>query len=354
MANRVPPNPSGFRDINQWAAQFYEYSLANVAISGITNPQPVLLPHKSLNAMERAAQSGVLLYDPVQKSVVYSEDGVWRPIGMDFAAFMAEQEVLKEFGDTVSIVQKAKTLFEFGNHADLDITDGFATVWQLGKEAGLENEVYPVSGTNSIDSISSTDAADTQELAVEYHTSNGLTGYDERFTFGVQLVTLQGQTRVPLPVPCARVSQAYDNNGSTIAGDVFVYQNTPLTGGKPTDITKAVISIEGTNGETQSFKAAATISNDDYFFITKASFAVTRASPPAVAADFSLEVRKLGGVFRPLIGKYSLTSQTSVFEEHFEPYLIVPPNSDIRLVANTDTNASVVSGSFQGYLAKII
>lgn len=40
---------------------------------------------------------------------------------------------------------------------------------------------------------------------------------------------------------------------------------------------------------------------------------------------------------------------------NFRPYVIIPPNADIRLQGVSDDNAGVsVSGSIQGYLAKIV
>lgn len=351
----VPPNPTSYGDINTWASQFYEFYINQTQIGAVNNPQPILLAHQTTGQLDRAATPGILMYDPIQQTVVYSEGGIWRPIGMDFAAFMAEQEILQEFGDTVSIVQKARSIFKFGNNRDLDITDGFATIWHLGEEAGTENEVFVPEGTNLIDSISSTSAADTtQPIIVEYLTSDGGTGTAEKFTAGVQTVTLNGQTRVPLTVPCARVVRAYLGAPPPIAGAVYVYENTPLTAGKPTDITKAHISIDGTVGETQSFKGAFSTADDEYLIITKANVSINKASGSATAVDYRLLVRQVGSVFRPVTGiAVAGTNQTS-FAQSFNPYVIVPRNSDIVMTANTDTNSSDVSASFQGYLAKVI
>jgi hypothetical protein len=351
----LPPNPTSYSNVNAWASQFYEFYISQTQIGAVNNPQPVLLAHQTTGQLDRAATSGMLMYDPILKNVVYSDGGIWRPIGMDFAAFMAEQEILKEFGDTVSIVQKARTIFKFGNNRDLDIADGFATVWRLGEEAGTENEVFVPEGTNLIDSISSTSAADTtQPIVVEYLTSDGGVGAAEKFTAGKQTVTLNGQTRVPLTVPCARVVRAHLGAPPPIAGAVYIYENTPLTAGKPTNITKAHISIDGTVGETQSFKGAFSTADDEYLVITALNVSINKASGAATAVDYRLLVREVGSVFRPLtVVAVAGTNQTS-FAQSFNPYVIVPRNSDVVIVANTDTNNANVSASFQGYLAKVI
>jgi len=306
------------------------------------------------DASAKAVSDGVLLWDTAGYPVV-SKDGAWVPLVMedtplDFGVRLAELEVLSTYGDTVSVIEKAKTLLRFGNNFDIDTADGFATVWQMGSETGTENEVYVASGANTIDSISSTNAADTMSITVEYHVSNGLTGASETFTFGSATVVLNGQTRVALPTGCARVSRMAASGTSRPAGDVFVYENTALTSGKPTDITKAHCVLRGTLGDTQSFKAATTFSNSDYFFMTECNFAVKKGSG-AARVDFRVEARQPGGVFRPVTGLYTLSSGS--FEERLYPYVIVPKNTDIRVVAATDTNNTEVSAHFQGFLAAV-
>lgn len=47
-------------------------------------------------------------------------------------------------------------------------------------------------------------------------------------------------------------------------------------------------------------------------------------------------------------------TDTQVYFEHlFHPYFIVPPNSDVRLIAVASSASTDVSGSIQGYLAEI-
>lgn len=349
---RLPPSPAQFRSTEEWARQFYEFYISETRIQQDNDPLPVQLPHRTDGIMERATTPGVLLYDPIQKTPVYSENNIWNPIAMDYGVFLAEQEILSTYGDTVSVADKSKTLLKFGNNADLDTADGFATIWQLGKEAGTESEVYPNEGTNPIDSISSTDAADTtQEIYLEGHVSDGNTGADENFTFTTETVALNGQTRVALANSYARISEASVVGGATVAGDVHVYENTALTSGKPTDITKAHISIEGTNGETRSYKAATTFSSTDYFILTKAVFTVKKDSGSAVV-DFRVAAREVGSVFRRS-GLYTLNTNQPTFEVDFYPYRVIPKNSDVIVEAATNTNNTQVSASFQGFLAKV-
>lgn len=80
MTFKSPPNPAQFRNMQEWALQFYQYTLSQSPIRGVTSPSPVMLARKLNDEMPRAVEDGVLLYDPVYKTAVMSQDGVWLPI----------------------------------------------------------------------------------------------------------------------------------------------------------------------------------------------------------------------------------------------------------------------------------
>lgn len=248
----------------------------------------------------------------------------------------AEREIENQFGQKVSIDRKGKSLIKFGKSAPL-ATGSLQTVWTVGG-----NETY-VSG-NTIDSISSSSSLDTQEIYLECHT------VDENgdFTFLTQLVTLNGQNRVELPVPVARVSMAYNNNGTNLVGRVVVYENTPLVGGIPTDVSKIHIDIP--QGLQESFKAATTFSSSDYFILTGGFGSVSLKQDGA--ADFYLELREPGKVFRQVAAVSAASA--SPWSINLDPAVILPKNCDIRVRVETSTNNVVVFTVFQGYLAKIL
>jgi hypothetical protein len=248
----------------------------------------------------------------------------------------AEREIDRQFGQKVSIDRKAKSLIKFGKSAPLE-TGSLQTIWTVGG-----NETYV--SANTIDSISSSSTLDTQEIYLECHT------VDEsgNFTFLSQIVALNGQNRVALPVPVARVSLAYNNNGTNIAGRVTVYENTSLTNGVPADVTKIHIDIP--LGLQESFKAATTFSNSDYFILTGGFGSVSSKS--SGAADFYLEIREQGKVFRQVAAISG--SAAGPWEIKLDPAVVLPKNSDVRVRAETDDNNLVVFTVFQGYLAKIL
>ena len=252
-----------------------------------------------------------------------------------------EREVYSTYGQRVSIDAKAKSLLKFGKSGDLSSTAGLQTVWSVDG-----NETYI--STNLIDSVVSSSASDTQEVTIEGHTIEG-SGVDAKFTFVVQTATLSGQTPVALTTPLARVSRVNNNSSTEIVGVVAVYEDSAVTGGVPNDTTKIHINIP--LGFQQSFKAATTFSNTDYFFLTGCYGAVSQKQ--TAAADFYLELREVGKSFRQ-IACLTASSSGGSFNIEFDPAIIIPRNADVRVRCTTGTNNAVVFTNFRGYLAKVV
>ena len=248
----------------------------------------------------------------------------------------AEREIESTFGDRVSIDRKAKSLIKFGRSAELG-TIGLETVWAVGG-----NETYV--SANTISHISSSSALDTQEIYVEGHTVDS-----GEFTFVTQTATLSGNTKVSLSTPLARVSRISNNDSTEVAGRVVVYEDTTVSGGVPTDETK--IHIDLVDGHQQSFKAATTLSNEDYYVMTGFYGAVSAKQSAAV--DFYVEIRNPNGVFLPK-ACFTASSSGGNSDVSLDPAIIVPKNSDIRVRCETETNNAVVFGIFKGYLAKVM
>ena len=252
-----------------------------------------------------------------------------------------EREVYSTYGQRVSIDAKAKSLLKFGKSGNLSTNAGLQTVWSVDG-----NETYI--SDNLIDSVVSSSASDTQEVTIEGHTIEGA-GVDAKFTFVVQTATLSGQTPVALTTPLARASRVNNNGSTEIVGVVAVYQDSAVTGGVPNDTTKVHIDIP--LGFQQSFKAATTFSNTDYFFLTGCYGAVSQKQ--TAAADFYLELREVGKSFRQ-IACLTASSTGGSFNIEFDPAIIIPRNADVRIRCTTGTNNAVVFTNFRGYLAKVV
>ena len=245
----------------------------------------------------------------------------------------------KSYGVRVSVMSKAKGLLKFGENQSVGTSK--ETVWEIGG-----HEVYVT--TNIIDTVSSDDAGDDQLLCIEGHTVVG-TGVDAEFTFVTQQATLDGQNKVVLSTPLARVSRCFNDDSTTLTGDVYVYEDTAISGGIPTDITKAHILCLAEH--QQSTKAATTLSNTDFYALTEITLSVQKKT--TASADFHLEVREVGKVFRSR-AMLSTSESGGATEIEFDPPIIIPSNADIRITANASTTSVSCSAAFDGYLAEII
>ena len=256
---------------------------------------------------------------------------------------MAEQIIKDTYGDTVSVLSKKKTLLKFGKTVDAGTTK--RTIARPG--SGQVNETYATS--NLITHVSSSSGSDTGPLRIEYHTVSG-SGTSAQFTFGVQDVTLAGQTKTALTTPAARVSRMYRPSSSStdLVGDIYAYEDVAVTAGVPGTATAIHAVIPA--GENQTFKCATTISNSDYWIITAVAGSVYEKAN--AYAEIRLEIRDVGGVFLPkfLFGVSSGGGPSMRFEVY--PPVIVPKNADVRMTAIADGAGTDVSAWANGYLAK--
>lgn len=256
----------------------------------------------------------------------------------------AINEIFSTYGDTVSVGQKAKSLLKFGRNPNVGTSA--STLWFTGQDQA--NETYAAANTNPIDSISSSASGDTSlEFVIEGHTESG-----DNKTFVSQTVALNasdGQTRAALGTPLNRATRAYNNGSTAASGEIYIYQNTPLTSGKPTDTTKIHITVAA--GKNQSEKASTSLSSQDYWIITN-FYAGYIEKTGSNTADVELTVRFNGKLFRP---RADLVVSTGSHEKQdFYPALIVPPNSDIRLEATSSTTSQQIEGGIDGFLALVI
>jgi len=252
----------------------------------------------------------------------------------------------------VDVIGKNKSILKFGRN--LDLTSGTQeTIWDVG----IDNETYVED--NLINRISSSSASDTQTIRVEGHYLA-----DGGYHFVILDVPLNGQTPVGEGIvitdaygqyggALARNSRLANLSGTRLVGDVYVYQDTQtVTAGVPQDLTKVHAKIRGAAGLQQSNKCATTISNEDFYILTSSRVGVAKAQ--AAFVDFSLEVREHGGTFRErTIGN---GSRDSGFNPIFEkpPYIVVPPNSDIRITGISSANTTTGIAEFNGILGALV
>ncbi len=247
----------------------------------------------------------------------------------------AIQEAKFTYGN--NIVLKPKSILKFGRIDSLGTSE--ETIWQ---RAGHETYV----ATNAIDKISSDDATDTQQVKVEGHTVDG----DGNFEFVVQTVTLAGQTETALSVPLARASRMYNIGSTDFAGTVYVYEDDTVVAGVPQ--TTAKIHLQSTGANNQSQKAATTVSSADAWLITSLFGAVNKKTSAQV--DITLQIREKGSVFRNKAQTGVSTTGGSSSMMLFQPYIIVPPNADVRIIAAASTTSVAVDAWVNGPLCRVV
>lgn len=257
-------------------------------------------------------------------------------IAQEFRITHAIAQIFGDYGDTV--VVKPKSLAKFGSN--LLVGTDYATVMTL--PAGVTDETYV--STNAITHVSSDDNGDDQEIVVEGHTISGTD-----LTFVVQTVTLTGNTKAALTTPLARVTRAYNNGTTDFAGQIYVFEDDTLSSGVPTTDSKVHLIVP--SGENQSFKAATAVSKDDYWLLTGLVVSVNKKT--AATVDFQVQIRQLGKVFRTQFNVSVSSTGANSLEIPFNPCIIVPKNSDIRVRAIASTTGVACSARLRGYLALV-
>lgn len=249
----------------------------------------------------------------------------------------AVRTIYSETGAQVSPAYKNKDLIKFGRNADVE--RDAATVMTL--PSGIDNETYVA--TDLITSVVSTDAGDTTDLTIEGHTVDG----NGDFTFSIQTITLTGQTVATLATPLARVSRAYANGAVDLLGEIAVCEDDTYTAGVPD--TAAGVHLMIRAGQNQSEKCSTTLSQYDYWVIT--GIYANMLTKQAAFAEVWLEVRRKGMVFRQVVDLF--VSDHHRASQNFTPYVVVYPNSDVRLRAISDSGTGRdVSGGIIGVLMK--
>lgn len=252
----------------------------------------------------------------------------------DLMLFLSMLQVEGDYSHKVSLTQKRKTLRKWGRNPDVD-TVGPELVWRAG-----DIEVLPPSGTNPINRVASTDAADTGDVLIEGHVDDG----SGNLTFSTQTVTLNGLTPVALSPSLARANRLVNRSGVSFAGDISVYES---GNSEVHTFADGLVAVE----PNQSEKCATSISQVDYWFITSFWADVRRATSAVV--DLYLQVREKDGVFRTQLERTVSTTGSNATQQITTP-IIIRPNSDVRVLCQTTANNTAVYAAMAGPLGIIV
>tara|TARA_R110000796_G_scaffold78331_6_gene174745 strand:- start:770 stop:1846 length:1077 start_codon:yes stop_codon:yes gene_type:complete len=262
----------------------------------------------------------------------------------DYYLQHAIQVAEQKYSVKLNAFTKNKDLLKFGRNANIQTTK--TTLMTL--QDGVFNESYI--STNLIDTVSSSNASDTEVIVVEGHTIDG----SGDFTFVSQSVTLNGRNKVVLSTPLARANRMVNDGSNNLLGSVYCYEDVSISNGVPSDGTKThcIIDIGFNNSE----KAATTISKDDFFIVTEFyghSLELITALGNTAFGNIQFELREKGKTFISIIDK-GVHSTGGNADYQFKPYLIIPANSDIRLRGTANDNGKDFSGGIQGVLCSVI
>jgi hypothetical protein len=189
------------------------------------------------------------------KSVLTGKDptGDFVNVGTTVDGFLA----ISDNSDGLAIAKGDVTghsfIHKFGVAVDFDTGDGAVTIWDGADDANIDQMVYQYSTSADIDSISSSQAADTQNIKIF--------GLDGSGNLVEQTATLSGQTRVALGTSLKRVHRMVNVSSTDLTGYVYCYVNTTLSSGVPVDSTKvrAIIQVNPYIPVNQTLMAVYTI-----------------------------------------------------------------------------------------------
>jgi len=142
------------------------------------------------------------------------------------------------------LLSKTSAVNKFWNAPDFDTWDGEITIWDGAEDwAAFELMNYVYSTTADIDSISSGNAWDTQDIEVQ--------GLDTNWDLVVQTITLTWQTRAALTTSLKRVFRAKNVWSVDLIWHVVVYKNWTLSWWIPVTNADIRAVIHPENNQTE-------------------------------------------------------------------------------------------------------
>ncbi len=223
---------------------------------------------------------------------------------------------------------------KFGNAPDFDTADGTVSIWDGADDGYINQMVYQYSTTADIDTLSSSNAGDTQDVEVQ--------GLDSNYDLVTQTVTLNGQTQVTLTTALLRIFRIKNVGTSDNAGHIYSYTTgTTATAGVPD--TPANVRAIIQPGNNQTLMAIYTIPNG-YTGYIRDWYASTAGANKTSNYPIELRARPFGEVFQ-LKHLSAISDVGSSYIQHvYEEPGIFEEKTDIEMRASM-TAAGGTAGS---------
>jgi hypothetical protein len=146
-----------------------------------------------------------------------------------------------------------------------------------------------------------------------------------------------------------RVQRLFNSDNSDFVGTVYVYQDGAITAGVPNDPTTIHLTVNPE--DNQSLKAALSTCYDEFLILTELTVSVNKTNSAAVV-DFAIQIRPQGNVFRTTYTAV-VASANGSRQLSFRQPILVPPNSDIRVVATSNANNTGVEAIMHCFYARV-
>ncbi len=224
---------------------------------------------------------------------------------------------------------------KFGENGDVDTGTYPEDVWDFGG-------TYTFSTTADIDTISSSNASDTQEITI--------VGQNADYVEVTQTVDLNGQTKVTLDTPLMRVYRAYNSNSTDLLGDVYIYVDGAISGGIPDtdEDVRAMIKVE----HGQTLMAIYTIPAGYTGYFLKGYVALT-LDKNGESAGIVWKARTDGGVFRTQSAIGLNSAGSSSWQYEYVIPLPLPEKTDVKITCEeVSNNNTAISGGFTVLLVR--
>ena len=336
------PAASGKTFSVQPSAQYYRIVYTNGGTDQTTfSLQTILKKTNSLPSSHRI-QDAIIDDDDSQlvKSVLTAkkDTGTFDNIGATASGNLRVTEAESGLAIAKGDVTGTTFIHKFGNAPDFDTGDGAVTIWDGANDGSIDEMQYTYSTTAAIDSISSSNAGDTVDIEIQ--------GLDGNYDLTTQTVTLTGQTRVALSTSLIRVFRLKNVGATDLAGNCYVYENTTISGGVPTDTTKVRAMIA--NGNNQTLMAVYTIPAG-YTGYMRDWYCSSSGAKKDSAFVVDLFARPFGQVFQ-LKHRSAINDNGSTYIQHkYEEPEKFTEKTDIEMrvtIAEASITEASVSGGF--------
>lgn len=236
-------------------------------------------------------------------------------------------EIAREKVSTASFIAK------FGENPDIDVATAPEDIWDFGGE-------YTFSTTADIDTVSSSNAGDTQVLIIY--------GLDTNYNDTTQVITLDGQNEVTLGTNLIRVYRMINAGSVDFAGTVYCYVGNGSTDGVPdNDVDVRAIII---NGNNQTLMAIYTVPAGKTGRYVHAQFGMVRALSTNYA-EFETKARPFGSVFQVKAHVGTVNTGNSIADYRLGIAETIPEKTDLKMTCiDVSANGTAVFGLFDVYL----